>query len=358
MSAIGIDIKKYFSQFDGDNGGYTGTCVETCLKMVDCYLTGKEIAIKDIVKNGDNDPSFTTIAGAEKAAKFLGFPIIAKNGFNNASVRNALKVGHLIIAIIEYGKLPALYKQDQNYKGGHAVLITGISDDNSIRYADPNFRGADRDKGFMNNNKWASNGDFMKAWGPYNTLGFEVNKTKAVPAPVTPKPDPKDKEIETLKDEIKKLNQQIKNINDGNNDLLNDIFSTPNKAYVPGKPQKAGWQYRTNTQDELIKEYIKKEATHATEIAKRDETIKDLNNKLVGENERFIELVKSYDKEVESKNKYKAEYQKIDKAYEDCKNEIKELRSELVTCESELAKENKADENFILSILRKIGLIK
>lgn len=176
-----IDIPKYFSQFDGDTYWYyengrkkSGTCVETCLKMIDHYLTGREVAIKDIVKHGDNNPRYTTIQGAQQSANWLGFHLFLDFWSNEWLLKTHMKDGRLVIALVNYGKIPAKYKQaGETYQGDHAILITGVSDNGqAIRYADPIFRGAHRHEGWMNNNKWIAWDDLRPAWEASSNFGL------------------------------------------------------------------------------------------------------------------------------------------------------------------------------------------
>lgn len=160
-----INIPKYHSQWDGDNGGARGACGETCLKMIDNYLTGREVPISAIIANGDGDPNITSIAGMKKAADWLGFGVDYYYDAKETDIKKWLSEGRLIVAVIKYGLFPAKYKQDQTYQSGHFILLTAIADDGgAIRFADPNFRGDMRDDGWMKNNKWATYADFYRAF--------------------------------------------------------------------------------------------------------------------------------------------------------------------------------------------------
>ena len=186
-----IDINYFASQFDGDTMWYykdgvkkSGTCVETCLKMIDNYLTVRQNAIINIVKNGDNNPKTTTFEGAVKSAKWLGFPLFQHKPIAISQIKEFLDYGHLLIAIIDYSKMPI---KGMNYNGVHAILITGIDDNNnSIRYADPIYSGASREEGWMNNKKWISWKNLDPAWKVTGYTCWEVQKSKPVTTPTPP----------------------------------------------------------------------------------------------------------------------------------------------------------------------------
>lgn len=190
-----INIPKFHSQWDGDNGGAKGACGETCLKMIDQYLTGREIPISAIIANGDGDPTITSIAGMKKAADWLGFGVDYYYDAREGDIKKWLSEGRLIVAVIKYGLFPAKYKQDQVYKSGHFILLTAIADDGkAIRFADPNFKGAAREDGWMKNNKWATYADFNGAFfhndGNISRNGAVLVSKKV--KEVTPPPPPVD----------------------------------------------------------------------------------------------------------------------------------------------------------------------
>lgn len=178
-----IDIPFFYSQFDSDTmwsdsvKKTSGTCVETCLKMVYSYLTGKtDRTIYDIVVHGDNNPSFTSVNGAQQSANWLGISLTYRN-FIPSQIKNFIKNGHLIIAIVSYNLIPVKYRQI-SFSGSHAILITGITDDNAVRYADPAFSGNRRNDGWMNNGKYILWNDISLAWGDYRYEGFLINNIK------------------------------------------------------------------------------------------------------------------------------------------------------------------------------------
>lgn len=203
-----INIPKYHSQLDGDNGGAKGACGETCLKMIDTYLTGREIPISAIIANGDKDPLITSTAGMIKAADWLGFGMIRYSGAVAGDYKNWLAEGKLVVAAIDYSKWPDKYKHDGDYDGGHFILITGITDDlGAIRFADPYFRDglligryggrytAKREDGWMKNNKWATWADFYNASYHGKEAAIAKNGTALVAQKakeVTPPPPPVD----------------------------------------------------------------------------------------------------------------------------------------------------------------------
>jgi hypothetical protein len=215
-----INISSYFSQWDGDSGGAKGACGETCLKMIDTYLTGRQVPISAIIQNGDGDPNITTLAGMQKAADWLGFGVTYYYETLESDLRQWLNEGRLIVAVLKYDFLPAKYKQDLNYNSGHFVLVTGITDDGqSIRYADPNFWGMRREEGWMNNNKWATYGDFYLAFY-HNAPSISRNgtvlvskkvKEQAPPLPMPPSNPCEQIEIErdTLRTRVQVLEKQL-----------------------------------------------------------------------------------------------------------------------------------------------------
>lgn len=195
-----ININKYFSQWDDDNGGATGACGETCLKMIDTHLTNREIAISEIIRNGDNNTAITNIQGMKDAASWLGFGVDYYYDVVESDIKKWLAEGKLIVAVIDYSKFPAKYKQDQNYNSGHFILITGVTDDGkAIRFADPNFWGSHRNDGWMDNNKWASYGDFYMAF--YHNVGAICRNGSVLVSKVGGKPNinPCEKEKAELK---------------------------------------------------------------------------------------------------------------------------------------------------------------
>jgi len=237
-----IRIPKYFSQLDGDSSPYSGTCAETVLKMMDHYLTGREISISDIVKHGDKDGSNTTLVGMRQAAQWLGFDLTYKDNVREDDIKKWLAEGKLILAVIKYSLWENKYKQDLSYPGGHAILITGMTDDGkAIRFADPYFRDGKikgiydgkRWDGFMDNNKWASYGDFYKA-SYHNDKGICLNgtvmvctKVKETPKPPTPPTPPTDPcvplkaENTALRATISELQKTIKSIKKLAQDIQN-----------------------------------------------------------------------------------------------------------------------------------------
>ena len=237
-----IRIPKYFSQLDGDSSPYSGTCAETVLKMMDHYLTGREISISDIVKNGDKDGSNTTLAGMRQAAQWLGFDLTYKDNVREDDIKKWLAEGKLILAVIKYSLWENKYKQDLSYPGGHAILITGMTDDGkAIRFADPYFKDGKikgiydgkRWDGWMENNKWASYGDFYKA-SYHNDKGICLNgtvmvctKVKETPKPPTPPAPPTDPcaqlkaENTALRATISELQKTIKSIKKLAQDIQN-----------------------------------------------------------------------------------------------------------------------------------------
>lgn len=349
-----INIPKYFSQFDGDtmwyekNGKkYTGTCVETCLKMADCYLTGREVAIKDIVKNGDNNPEITSYTGAQKAAKWLGFTIYQHKPTSVQQIKEFLGYGHLIIAIVQYNYIPSTHRQI-SFEGGHALLITGIDEkNNSIRYADPAFSGATRNDGWMNNGKWISWNELKKAWEYYGYMAWEVQKSKDVPKPEPapkPTPDPKDKEIETLKAEVKTLKDQ-------NDDLKNDIFTTPNKEYIKGKPKKAGWEYRVRVAEGNANDAEKRAkelGNKSVEIEKKLSATTELLNKKIA----IIDGLKNdIEKIKEEKDLELGKNVTLQKNNDDLTQENKELRNKIINLTENINQEDL--ENIFVKLFKK-----
>lgn len=227
-----INLSRYFSQWDGDTGGATGACGETCLKMIDNYLTGREVAISDIIKNGDNDPRITSIAGMQKAAAWLGYGVDYYYDVREADIMKWLSEGKLIVAVLKYGLFPSKYKQDLKYQSGHFVVITGITDDGkAIRFADPNFWGNQRNDGWMDNNKWASYGDFYLAFyhndGNISRNGAVlVSKKGKLPTPPAPPEDPCSgikKELDQCKSNATKLEGTIHSLESQNNALSEQV---------------------------------------------------------------------------------------------------------------------------------------
>ena len=172
-------LNKYFSQLDADHGTFTGLCAETCLKMADTYYHDREIPLTQIVAMGDGDGSNTSEAGAIKTAKALNLQIGQYNGkdvfwgdITQADLKLWLGNGNLVMAFINYSLVPDVYKQDLDYPGIHAILLTAITDDGgAVRYADPYFsdnpiRGypGKRENGWMKNNKWITWAELSKAW--------------------------------------------------------------------------------------------------------------------------------------------------------------------------------------------------
>lgn len=213
------NLNKYFSQWDSDNGGFNGLCVETCLKMADCYYHDREIPLTEIVKNGDGSGSNTTEHGAIKAAQYLKLNPKPTNmmwkDINQQDLKTWFDKGNLVMAFVNYGLIPAKYKQDQFFKGTHAILLTAISDDlQSIRYADPNFAdvplheyAGHRVDGWMNNNKWISWADFAPAWKGVSVTkpywGMQLDLVKEI----TPPTDP----CSVFKEQIKDISNRLTN---------------------------------------------------------------------------------------------------------------------------------------------------
>lgn len=189
-----INIPKYFSQKDGDTGPYKGTCGETCLKMIDHYLTGREVPISAIVEGGDKNGAITNFTGMIDAANWLGFGAVRHSGVTAKQIQGWLSEGKLLVAAILYSKWPSKYKQDTAYTSGHFILITGITDDlKAIRFADPYFWGNRREEGWMNNNKWATWDDFYTAF--YHNSDISQNGSVVVSKvgkPAAPPPPPAD----------------------------------------------------------------------------------------------------------------------------------------------------------------------
>lgn len=190
-----INIQKYFSQKDGDTGPYKGTCGEACLKMIDHYLTGREVPISAIVEGGDKNGAITNFTGMIDAANWLGFGVVRYSGVTAKQIQGWLSEGKLLVAAILYSKWPSKYKQDTAYTYGHFILITGITDDlKAIRFADPYFWGNRREEGWMNNNKWATWDDFYTAFYHNTDISQNgsvvVSKIGKTSTPPTPPPDP------------------------------------------------------------------------------------------------------------------------------------------------------------------------
>lgn len=286
-----LNLKKYFSQFDGDTywsnpptNSKTGTCVEACLKMVDCYLTDREISIKDIVKNGDNNPNVTDFDGANKAAHWLGFNLYQHTKATPKMIKEFLGYGHLMIALVYYNSIPKKYRQI-SYDGWHAILITGYDEkNNSVRYADPAFLGSRRDEGYMNNNKWISWDDLALGWGPTNYILWEVQKAKEEqPSNPEPLPDPKDEEIKSLRKE--------------RDTLLNDIFSTPTNEYIAGMTKKAGWEYRVNAANDKASQETKERLQIEKKLVATDKLLNSKIDELEGLKKEMENLDSDYDKQ-------------------------------------------------------------
>lgn len=218
------DITKYFSQWDSDNGGYKGLCVETSLKIAKYYYDNVEVPLTTIVVNGDGDGTNTTEAGAIKAANYLGLNPKPTNTFwkdiNQADLKAWLGKGNLVVAFVMYNLIPAKYKQD-DFAGLHAILLTAIVDDGSVRYCDPDFWGARREEGWMNNNKWISWADLAPAWKaaykPY--MGLQLDRVKETPPPPV---DP----CATQNAEIAEQKATILKLETAKNDLVKRLAET------------------------------------------------------------------------------------------------------------------------------------
>jgi len=202
------DIKIFRSQWDSDSGGMKGLCVETALGMADCYYHDRFIPLTEIVKNGDGDGTNTTELGAIKAANYLKLNPKPINTFwkdiNQQDLKTWLGKGNLIVAFVMYNLIPAKYKQD-TFAGLHAILLTAISDDlQSVRYADPDFWGAHREDGWMNNNKWITWAELAVAWkAAYKPfMGLQIDMIKEIP-PTEP--------CLVYKDQITDLSQRLTN---------------------------------------------------------------------------------------------------------------------------------------------------
>jgi hypothetical protein len=216
---MGID--KYFSQWDDCTWGgvrYTGLCFETCIKMVKYTLHHQEVPLQTIVANGDKNPNVTTIDGMKLTCS--GNDLAAEYWYEatQEDLRKWINIDRrYVIAIVNYNKIPSKYKQDLGNVTGHAILLTHVADDGSVRYADPDFSGTRRNEGWYDNNKWIGWADFFPAFhhGMYPGIGYRngtvlvIKEAKPVPTPppVTPPIDP----CATQNAQITELTATVKN---------------------------------------------------------------------------------------------------------------------------------------------------
>ena len=157
---ISLDV-PYYSQWDADSVWQgkkaTGTCIETCLKMLLEYY-GTKTTIEQLIGLADGDPLKTDFNSAKRASDSFGVPLWSNVWVTLDQLKGYLNLGKPVIATINYGMWHD--QQDQTFKGTHAVLVRGYNG-RFVYINDPDYQGSRRQDG---DNKKYTFDDFFNAW--------------------------------------------------------------------------------------------------------------------------------------------------------------------------------------------------
>lgn len=137
----------YRSQWDADGGLFASDCGPSSLAMVLQWL-GVTVKIDDLAKDCgmSSTKRYTTGFNLVSAASKYGVSLDHRFDATPTAIENELSNGRPVIALLHYGTLKP-YVQDKVYTSGHWLVVVG-SDDDTVIVNDPNFKGAERERGF------------------------------------------------------------------------------------------------------------------------------------------------------------------------------------------------------------------
>ncbi|MBM4402673.1 MAG: hypothetical protein FJ044_05510 [Candidatus Cloacimonetes bacterium] len=147
---------KYKSQHDPDAQKARGDCMEACLAMMASYLFDKDFSVDKVVGLAGPDLDKTSISDALMAGEAMNMKLTAREGQGYKDIEECINQRRPAICIINYERITN--RQDQNYKGGHAVLVIGVDGNYIINDPDHwgNYRKTDIINKIMFENAWHS----------------------------------------------------------------------------------------------------------------------------------------------------------------------------------------------------------
>ena len=158
MSQVLLDV-QYKSQWGMFAAYSNNDCGAACVAIVSQYVTGKTKRI-DTYSRAVGHKGLVTMSTLRKISGDRGVVLGRQLGGTVDILRSHLVNGRPPICLVSYGLIPSRVKQDQRFKLGHYVVITGVGED-FVQYHDPDFRGLRLSGG---KNVRISHDEFLRAW--------------------------------------------------------------------------------------------------------------------------------------------------------------------------------------------------
>jgi hypothetical protein len=175
-------------------------CGEASLSIVTERVWGKAVSIREwqnaTGRHGQLDTPEQLKAGADN----LGYPY--RTGYADLDfVRQAVHDGYLVIALIQYEKLPLNFQAPVAYRGGHYVTVHGVTDDDII-YTDTLYVHERHGKA-----KHLSHKSFAAAYMNRYLMPEVSIKAPVIPEPLPPITIPEEEEM--TDDQVRALTNAI-----------------------------------------------------------------------------------------------------------------------------------------------------
>jgi len=153
----------YLNQLDGTDADYAkGDCGPACLAMALNYFQ-KPVTVDQVSQATGLGAGFLFVGwgNLDMAARRFGYSVTNTIGNSGTQIKASIDAGKPIVALINYAKLPAKAKYDQDYASGHFLVIVGYTEQ-SVIYHDPYWHNQD---GKNRRLTWA---EFDLAWSTPN----------------------------------------------------------------------------------------------------------------------------------------------------------------------------------------------
>lgn len=234
MNTINLPL-PYISQFDPANTDQVDDCGPSCVAMILQGL-GKQVTTNEVfVAAGAQPNTLITYSQLQTAVASFGFTSQYHQGVTPFDLYNYLQQGITPIVLVHAGNLSS--RQDQQFTGGHFLVVVGMRDDGYF-VQDPDFWGQFEKDG---DHHFYTKADFETAWSNCfqdqnpNNSALVINKPHSVQddlnACLTQHTDLVD-QVESYKKEVEALQQQVTTIQKAFDDYKSQHPITSNSTLV------------------------------------------------------------------------------------------------------------------------------
>lgn len=308
----------YKSQWDGDAGKTANDCGPTSIAMIlNYYEKADRYTTNEVFDKTGAGQGLISFDQLEKAISALGYTYTREYSCTPARLKQLLDQDTPPIALVKYGNLKST--QDKQFKGGHFFVPVGYRGDEGYFVNDSNFKDAYRQHG---DHHFYTKEEFESAWSGFNPKDNPNNTLIVIHR----------KSGQVADDDTrKKLDNAI--YNSGEYDKVCALLGLPKQD-----------NYGKNASYEVVKEKFDEKDE---KILNLTNDVKKLSEQITKEKNRYIELLKTFEKDEEEDN------EAIRVGYE-AQHERDALRNDLeaITVVLDISKESTREE--ILSAIQEL----